>query len=266
MELSDRMKKYESLTEDRLLVGVPILARLDGRSFHTFTKGMDRPYDVKLSDMMRNTMRYLCQESHALCGYTQSDEITLLWHTTKPESQMFFDGRVQKLCSVLAAMATVKFNDDLRHYYPDKVNAFPVFDCRVFHVPNETEAANCFVWREMDATRNSIQMLGQAHFSHKELHQKSCNMIQEMLFQEKGINWSKDVSDRFKRGSYARRVVSETSALGRPMSYYNMVAIPPILSIANREDVLFRGAAPILKESEDGPSNATEVDSSSVER
>ena len=141
--LGARMKRYEAQEAGRRLMPLlPVLARIDGRAFSTFTQGLERPYDVRLSRAMIDTTRFLVEETGARTGYTQSDEISLLWHATDPKDQLFFDGRIQKMVSVLAALATVELNRLLALTLPDYAARRPVFDCRVWQVPNREEAAN----------------------------------------------------------------------------------------------------------------------------
>lgn len=213
--LGDRMKEYESTYTQKLLPLIPTIARLDGKSFHSWTKGLDRPFDTNFLTVMKETTKELIQESGSILGYTQSDEITLLFYSDNPKSKIFFDGKHQKMISVLASMCTRSFylTLDKQIWECNSKEQFnkaellankpiPLFDCRVFQVPTKEEAVNCLIWREQDATRNSIQSVGQAHFSHKELHNKSCSQIQEMLFQEFHINWGEDFTNSQKRGTY----------------------------------------------------------------
>jgi len=211
--LGDRMKQYESVSRNFLTRRTPVIIRLDGKAFHTFTKGMDRPFDLIMQKAMQETMKYLCENiQNCKLGYTQSDEITLvLVDYEKLETDAWFGNNVQKMCSVSASMATMVFNRNFERLLnlpsvpfgkfeklKDKIgNA--MFDSRVFTLPKE-EVCNCLIWRQQDATRNSVQSVGQANFSHKELHKKSVNMIQEMLFSDKGINWN-DFPTTQKRGS-----------------------------------------------------------------
>ena len=200
--LGDRMKGYER-TELRLLTRrAPLILRLDGVHFHSFTKGFNRPFDISFLTCMRNTMLHLCENiMGAKLGYTQSDEITILITDDDTlETDAWFGKNLQKIVSVSAAMATFYFNrevekavendtasEGLRRAFDYGRQAF--FDARAFTIPRE-EVLNCFEWRQQDCTRNSIQSVGQAYFSHKELDHKSCNDIQNMLFTQKGINWS----------------------------------------------------------------------------
>lgn len=268
-DLGDRMKLYESAEAGRRLMPLlPALARLDGRAFHTFTRGMRRPYDERLSRAMVATTMFLVEETNAIVGYTQSDEITLCWHSTDPKSQIFFDGRIQKMCSVLAAMCSAKFASVFEDRFCDEPERVaqagskpPVFDCRVWNVPTAEEAANVFLWRELDATKNAVQMAAQSIFSHKELQGKNGAEMQEMLF-AKGINFN-DYPAFFKRGTFVRRVVVKKKlstdeldslppkhhARQNPdmefeRSVIGPVDLPPLLKVANRVGVMFGGEEP----------------------
>ena len=208
--LGDRMKSYEQREAGRsIMVGLPVLARLDGRAFHSYTRGLAKPYDPRLSELMVDTLKYLVDKFHPLVGYVQSDEITLLWagdYTDDGVSKVMFNGKYQKLTSVLAATASAYFATEAVNRIPEKANMLPTFDCRVWQVPNKSEAANTFYWREMDATKNAISMAAHAHFSDKELHGKNGAEKQEMLFSSHGINFN-DYPAFFKRGVYVRREV-----------------------------------------------------------
>lgn len=219
--LGDRMKSnYEDRAQTYLVRRMPVIIRLDGKGFHNFTKGFKRPYDEIFHEAINNTLKYLCENIQGCkLGYTQSDEITLLltdYDTLTTDA--FFDYRVQKMCSITASMATLKFNqyfrtacnkffagktidDAIGDYHTTMMVAKDkgaMFDSRCFNIPRE-EVANCFIWRQQDATRNAIQMLGQTYFTHKELQHKTCNDIQDMLMLQKGINFN-DMPTEFKRG------------------------------------------------------------------
>ena len=218
--LGDRMKEYyENRSKLFLPRRVPVIIRLDGKAFHSFTKGLKRPYDEIFHKTMNSTMKYLCENIQGCkLGYTQSDEITLLltdYDTISTDA--WFGYGMQKVCSVAASMATMAFNRFFRENYNNAVSELrcpldsdpyltivskkldcAMFDARCFSIPKE-EVTNCFIWRQQDASRNAIQMLGQCNFSHKALHCKSCNDIQDMLMLEKGINFN-DMPTEFKRG------------------------------------------------------------------
>lgn len=265
--LGDRMKFYEGqYANTRLLPRIPVIARIDGRAFHTFCKGLERPFDSRLSDLMCRTTEFLVEETGANCGYTQSDEISLVWLTADLKSDIFFKGRLLKMTSILASMATAYFNRHTLTTLPEKANQFAFFDARVFNVPLEQEAANYFVWREQDATRNSVSMAAQAYFSHNSLQGQNSSTMQERLFQEKQINWN-DYPPFFKRGTYiqkktvqstfsvdeleklpAKHAARENPNLVIERQKVFRVAMPPILRVVNRTDVLLRGADPLEAE------------------
>ena len=219
-DLAKRMKEYEKRNRYYLQRRMPVILRLDMRAGHNFTKGFLRPFDEIFIKSIQETAKYLCENVQGCkLSYQQSDEITLvLVDYDKLNTDCFFDYRVDKVCSIAASMATMAFNNIFTHIYSqiciDKktkgeqveefVNTYcfkcgkAMFDCRCFNIPKE-EVTNCIYWRQLDATRNSIQMVGQANFSHKELQNKSCNDIQDMLMTQ-GINWN-DLPIYQKRGS-----------------------------------------------------------------
>ena len=222
-DLGIRMKTfYEQIPKTKLMRRTPVAIRIDGKAFHTFTIGFERPFDDLLVEVMQETTKYLCENIQGcVLGYTQSDEITLILVDYKNlNSAAWFDYEVQKLCSISASMATMAFNNafenaiykrrvayekagmmfcqDPMYPYVNKVGK-AMFDARCFNIPKE-EVTNLIYWRQLDATRNSIQMVGQAYFSHKELHEKSQGQIQDMLFTQRGINWN-DYPTHLKRGS-----------------------------------------------------------------
>lgn len=262
--LGDRMKLYEGIEAGRrFMPTLPILARIDGRAFHSFTQGMERPFDQRFTEAMVATTAYLVDETCACMGYAQSDEITLAWHATDIKSQVWFDGRIHKMVSQLAAHATLQFFRQAVLLLPEFANRLPTFDARAWQVPNRTEGANAFLWREWDATKNSVSMAAAALYSHKELMGKSGSQKQEMLFQ-KGVNWN-DYPPSFKRGTYVQRRVIERAftaeeiALLPPKheartnpgllvrrSVVQERDLPPLASISNRVAVIFEGASPIL--------------------
>ena len=226
-DLGVRMKTfYEQIPKTKLMRRCPVAIRIDGKAFHTFTRGFQKPFDEVLIKSMQETMKYLCENIQGcVLGYTQSDKITLiLVDYKKLTSSAWFDYEVQKICSIAASMATMAFNKFFEKYvdeyrfskwdgaskYEDgtwgyiqtllnAVDKGAMFDARCFNIPKE-EVTNLCYWRQLDASRNSIQMVGQANFSHKKLQNKSCNDIQDMLMTQKGINWN-DLPTYQKRGS-----------------------------------------------------------------
>jgi tRNA(His) 5'-end guanylyltransferase len=231
--LGDRMKSYyENPYRIYLPRRSPMIIRIDGKAFHSFTRGFQRPFDNILIESMQETMKHLCEDIQGCkLGYCQSDEISLLLTDYETiNTAAWFDKNLQKMCSIAASMATLAFDRYFRNNALTKISItdaysrnkekYPgnwdedyllkkpyynahsegaMFDARCFSIPKE-EVCNYFIWRQQDATRNSIQMVGQANFSHKQLQNKSCDNIQEMLFSQKGINWN-DFSTVEKRGS-----------------------------------------------------------------
>jgi len=261
--LGDRMKKYEAMeTERRLMPGLPIMVRLDGRSFHTFTRGMPRPYHEPMSRAMIETTRALVEETQACFGYTQSDEITLAYWNPDPAHEAAFGGRIQKLVSVIAGTAASAFKDEILLRMPEKAKKRAVFDARVFNMPNLEEMAECVLFRALDCSKNSLSMAASAYYTHRELHRKGGAELHELLH-AKGINWA-DYPDFFKNGSFLRREEVSTEIPAhtlerippqhRHLHVGKMVRgrvveakVPPFARIANPVQFLFEGAAPVLR-------------------
>ena len=230
--LGDRMKQYEGVPKTALMRRNPVIIRIDGKAFHTFTRGFQRPFDDILIESMQDTMKYLCENIQGCkLGYCQSDEISLLLTDYENiNTAAWFDYEVQKMCSITASMATLAFNRAFEIKVAALDNDFfnrvegidsnylstlckavrkgAMFDARCFSIPKE-EVCNYFIWRQQDATRNSIQMVGQANFSHKELQNKSCDEIQDMLMTQKNINWN-DFDTVKKRGSCCTKTGKHT--------------------------------------------------------
>ena len=230
-DLAKRMKDYEMRDRYFLQKRIPVAIRVDMRAGHTFTRGFKRPFDDIFMKSMQETAKYMCENmGNAKLAYVQSDEITIiLTDYDTLETDCWFNYRTDKLCSISASMATMAFNkffeNNVENYiqncatdyeidglygkgtpeyqlceiYQKAAEKGAMFDARCFNIPKE-EVTNLIYWRQLDATRNSIQMVGQANFSHKELQNKTCNMIQDMLHEQKGINWN-DYPTVCKRGS-----------------------------------------------------------------
>lgn len=205
-DLGDRMKSYY---EDRTRISLPrrsnTIIRIDGKAFHTYTRGLPRPFDQELIDDMNATTKFLCENiQNAKMGYVQSDEISIvLTDYDKLTTDAWFDGNIQKMVSIAASLATSKFNQlrilrTLTKDYDqrDEIACIDLanfklaqFDARVFTIPNEEEVINYFIWRQQDATRNSISAVAQSLCSHKELHGKTTDQMQELIHQ-RGQNWN----------------------------------------------------------------------------
>ncbi len=256
------MKGYERAEAGRRFMPLlPVVARLDGKGFSRFTRALERPFDRRLSQLMIDMTIELVECTNACIGYTQSDEITLIWYSDEPKRQIYFDGRIHKLLSVLAATASVYFNAELPHRIPEKAGTRPVFDCRAFTVPTTAEATNVLLWRESDATRNSLSMAARAHYSHKQLDSQGHRQLHDLLM-AKGINWN-DYPAFFKRGTYV-----QSKTVLRPFSAEEIeslpprhaaranpelqverrvvapVEMPPFSQVINRVEVVFAGACP----------------------
>jgi len=259
-EFGDRMKAYEAVeTSRRLDPRLPIYARIDGRAFSRFTRGMSRPFDVAMSSAMIETTKHLVEQTHARIGYTQSDEISLIWLAEGENSDVLFSGKVLKMTSVLASMAAAKFARVCPEGYEDRL---PHFDCRVFQLPSKDEGANAILWRALDCRKNAISMAAQARFSPKQLHGQGQADMLEMLTGI-GVDFE-SYPGFFKDGTYARR-----KAVERFLTADELAAIPerhrpmgPVMrteietmsdvrlkDVRNRVEFVFDGAAPAKGES-----------------
>lgn len=224
-ELGTRMKEnYENRAKTSLIRRMPVAIRLDGKSFHNFARNLKKPFDEILMKSMQSTMKYLCENIQGcVFGYTQSDEITLiLVDYQKFTSDAWFDYNVQKVCSISASMATMAFNkafarnvnkyleehlplvigndvDEYMDAIEEAVVKGAMFDSRCFNIPKE-EVNNLVLWRQQDASKNSVQMVARCYFSDKELKGKNTNEMQEMIFQKANINWN-DFPIPCKRGT-----------------------------------------------------------------
>ena len=223
--IGTRMKEfYENIPKNRLMRRCPVAIRIDGRAFHTFTRNLKKPFDLLLVQSMQDTMKYLCENIQGcVFGYTQSDEITLILIDYQTlTSSAWFDYEVEKICSISASMATKAFNkafaDHTEAYIEGLNKAWNVddddaayektllkcldmgaeFDSRCFNIPKE-EVTNLIFWRQNDASKNSVQMVGRAYFTHAALKDKDLGQIQDMLHEEHGINWN-DYPVMLKRG------------------------------------------------------------------
>lgn len=212
--LGERLKSYEYLSTSRqLMPNCPVYARIDGRAFHTLCHGLKKPYSMAFIYTMKEVCKYLVEETGAILGYVQSDEISLGWESY---SKAPFEGRIQKLESVLASMAAAKFVQDVEKSGWFKLNEgaynlwvrcnkhLPSFDCRIFNVPSMMELANAFLWRENDAIKNSITGMALSFFSHKQIQGKSGEEKIDMM-KEKGYDFYRDTEPAFLRGTFFHR-------------------------------------------------------------
>ena len=266
-DFGDRMKYLESFeTSRKFLPTLPVYARIDGRSFSRFTKGMRRPYDKRMTDAMVQTTIELVEKTHAKIGYVQSDEISLVWHAPDYKSELFFDGKVMKMTSVLAGIATASFLNILWEHEDPEFRAFakrkPHFDARVFSLPSQVEAANTILWRNADATKNAVSMAAHHYFSHKSLHKAKQAEMQERLFQEKGINFN-NYEEAFKRGTFVNRVTVQRELTAEELenipekkrpapgtlftrNKVQAISMPIFSKVTNRVGVIFNNEEPIV--------------------
>ena len=211
--LGDESKQFEAVgTSLKFPPGGILMARLDGNAFHTFTKGMMKPVDISLSKSMIDTTRALVKEFHCNLGYTQSDEITLLWDLTnpkKPGTIFPFDGKAAKLNSILAGFTSVMFNEFL---YGHKMGILlplkpGIFDCRVWPLPDRLTAIRTLIWRQWDAEKNSVNSVASCYYSPSQLHGRS-NKERLAMLRTSGADWEKfPLSFRF--GSFVVPVKKE---------------------------------------------------------
>lgn len=219
MGLDDRMKEYEKAVDINLIKHIPVAIRIDGRAFHTFAKYFVTPFDDILIEAMQNTMSFLCQNIQGcVLGYSQSDEISIIMYDSDPmNDSAWFDMRKSKIESVSASMATLEFNRQLSKIvsrcmkdgklknekyisiYERAIETGAMFDSRAFNLP-EYEVVNYLIWRQEDASKNSVQMVARSLFTHKELQGIKTKQLQNKMFTEKGVNWN-DFPTYQKRGS-----------------------------------------------------------------
>lgn len=248
--LGDRMKQYEAVNDRILVPKMPFIIRVDGKAFHTYTRGLKKPFDTILGDTMREVATKLCEEiPGAVLGYTQSDEITIVCkYTDRIVSQAWFNGRVRKIETIAASKATKWFNklftENVMNYeieirqkialYKEasdidkdayrkydtvlrKKAGMAEFDARVFNVP-EWDCINNVIWRQQDAIRNSVEMVGHANFSTKELHKVNCEGIKKMLKEQRGIDWEKDFNCYQKYGAFCYRIETQKEVKGKTVT------------------------------------------------
>lgn len=245
-ELGNRMKAYESLAnKDVLIPNLPVMVRLDGNNFSKFTKDLAKPYDENFTKLMQETTKFLVTLfSKCYLGYTQSDEITLVFYNTY-ENPLEFSGRIQKLCSIIASKCTCFFALNAKDYLPEDfigMESYPVFDCRIWNVPNWIEASNTILWREVDATKNSIQTAAQVHLPKNRVIGIKNNEVQKILLEEADVNWN-NYPDFFKKGTY---FIRERNVLTGRHTVTEQVNQPPLMSLDlnSRLNTLF----PIIQE------------------
>ena len=220
-ELGDWCKWLEkNFSNEVMIPTLPVIIRLDGNNFHNWTIGLNRPFDESLTDLMVEATKYLVDETNAVMGYTQSDEITLVLYTDTKESSLYHDGKKQKILSKLTAKCINFFNEKRKELLPNH-NKTAVFDCRIYQTPTLNDACLQLLWRENDATKNSVSMLGRAYFSHKTLDKLNTDQVRDKLINEKGIYWNY-LDAKYKRGTYVKRV-----KINIPLTEEELKTLPP---------------------------------------
>lgn len=208
--LGDWCKWLEkNFSNEVMIPTLPVIIRLDGNNFHNWTKGLKRPFDKRLTELMVETTKFLVKETNAIVGYTQSDEITLILYSSDKKSSIYNDGKKQKILSKITAKCVNFFNEKRNELLPEH-NKLAIFGCRIYQTPTLEDACAQLLWRENDAIRNSISMLAQSLFSHKQLQNLNSNEMQDKMMLEKGVNWN-DLEAKLKRGTYVKRIKTSKS-------------------------------------------------------
>ncbi len=229
-DLGDRMKDHEKVETGRKLdPSLPIYARIDGHGFSKFTRGMDRPFDQRMTDAMIAVTAHLVKKTHAVCGYVQSDEISLVWPECGEGSAFMFNGKLQKMTSLLAAAATDRMNKIMRDWSPYNDREME-FDCRAINLPSRTEATNMMLWRNVDASKNAVSMACRSTYSSKQMHKKSSAEMIEMM-SEKGIIFS-DYPSAFRNGTFVRRKLRTFEAVNKSTDISETVTRAEIVSVS----------------------------------
>lgn len=261
MTLGNRMKAYEKQFSQRVLTGLPVIIRIDGKAFHSYTKGLERPYDWELCTAMKEVTKILVDYTSAKIGYTQSDEISLLLYQESYKTQLFMDGKINKINSILAAKTSLEFRTQVLLSNRLPLQREALFDCRTFEVPTKDEAVAYFIWRQRDAIKNSISMAAQSLYSHNELQGKNSDQMQGMIW-EKGINWN-NYPQHFKRGTFIQRSVQATKFSAEEIeklpkkheartnpdllverNVIKTMDMPDLTKLSNRTGFLFNGEEP----------------------
>lgn len=243
---------------------LPTIIRLDGNNFHNYAKGLDKPFDVGLTDLMVATTKHLVKETNAIIGYTQSDEITLVLYSSNRDTAIYHDGKKQKILSKLTGVCVNFFNENRPKYLPDH-DKIANFDCRVYQVPSLIDACAQLLWRENDATKNSISMLAQANFSHTALQNLNGHQMKTKLTDEKGVDWN-NLETKYKKGTYVQRVRTSRPFTKEELdslppnhnarkdpdmtierNVISIIDIPPLTDIENKVEVIFHGENALIK-------------------
>jgi tRNA(His) 5'-end guanylyltransferase len=253
----------KNFSNEIMIPELPVIIRLDGNAFHNYTKGLKRPFDEGLTKLMVETTKHLVKETNAIVGYTQSDEISLILYSDNRHVQIYQDGKKQKILSKLTGKCVNFFNEERKKYLPSH-NKTANFDCRVFQTPTLNDACAMLLWRENDATKNSILSVAQSIFSHKSIQNLNTSELQDKMMLEKGFNWN-NMESKYKRGTYVKRIKVtkpfnefEDGLLLNPKhkafknpdlvierNVITEIEYPKMNSIQNKVDVIFYNKEPI---------------------
>lgn len=264
-KLADWCKWLEkNFSPEIMIPTLPVIIRFDGNNFSKWTKGLEAPFDPNYRKLMVETTKYLVKETNAVIGLTQSDEITLILYSSDRKSSIYNDGKKQKILSKLTGLCVSFFNNKRLELLP-KHNKVANFDCRIYQTPTLLDACAQLLWRENDAVRNSIQMLGHEYFSDNELFKLNTSEIQDKLMLEKNVNWN-NLETGYKHGVYVRRVVTskpftedeiatlpekhkarQNPNLVIERSVVSEIEMPIFNKIINSVGVVFDGEEPIVE-------------------
>jgi Uncharacterized conserved protein len=217
--LKQKCEYYRSLTDYKLMPNTYVLAMVDGHRFSKLIKNkFDKPFDDLFIKMMNETAKYLCENIQGVkFAYTQSDEISIvITDFDTPMTDSYFSFRLCKMQSLIAAMATAKFNqmyaklaNDYKGFGLKKfdMKEYPTytFDCKVWTVPIANDAYAWFLYRQTDCIKNSKAQTAQTYLSHKELVGLTSDEMIAKLKNEKGIDWY-DFENGKKYGRLIRKV------------------------------------------------------------
>lgn len=242
--LGDRMKRYERVVRTYVTPRTPVVIRIDGKSFHTYTRGLG-PFDKNVSMAMVKSAHALCNQIQgAQMAYTQSDEISVLVHTYKRfELSPWFDGQIQKMTSVAASIAAATFTMNSDRIFGKIKPAY--FDARVLVLP-EAEVCNYFIWRQQDCIRNSVQSIARSVFSHKKCDRKDQDELKQMLRDASavhglGVLWE-NLADKWRNGMIVERKLTSPRVEGHVGNRYEWIAraayVPFVEHRAQVEDYL----------------------------
>ncbi len=263
--LGDYCKWLEkNFSLEQMIPTLPVILRLDGSNFSKWTKCLEKPFDLNFVKLMQDTTAYLVKETNAVVGYVQSDEITLILYSDNRRSSIYHDGKKQKILSKLTGLCVNYFNERRKFYLPNH-NKVANFDCRIYQTPTLNDATLQLLWREQDATRNSILGLAYSLFSHNDVMNLNTSKLQDKMMLEKGVNWN-ELSTILKRGTYFKRIIESKPFTAAELellpekhlartnpdlviskTIIKQIEYPILNSIANRADVIFKDVEPKLQ-------------------